>query len=537
MPSRFAAAVAAAVLLAGPAAVAASASSTPAPALLRALPGALPLQLRGALDLGAAPATAVQQVDLVLALRDQAGLTRLLRDQQTPGSADYQHWLTPAQFADRFAPSSTVVAAARRWAQAAGLTVTAVSSNRTLVTLEGTRAQLNRAFGVQLRSMRLGSQQFVMPDRAASLPSALRAATASVLGLTTYNPNHVATPPGYKTYGTDGYGPHDFETVYHSPAASAGTGQTVAVITQGYLGGVAHDLRVFEDRFQLPHVPFVVVDTTAPSKDTSGATEYDLDTQYATGFAPRVKRLIAYNGSTLASIHPLNQFVVERRSRTASASYGGCEAINWAVGNVDADDQVFKQAVAQGQTFWVSTGDEGSSCSILINTGTPLGVPDVEYPSSSPYVVAVGGTTLTGSTTQPTREIAWVGGGGGYSNVESAPSWQKAAGLFQPAVGRGLPDVSLDADPNSGFTVIVDGQPQIIGGTSASTPAWNGIWTRVLQRHPRVGFAAPALYRLPAGTLTDITVGSNGLWSATSGYDLATGLGTPDITKLVSAIR
>ncbi|MCW2545514.1 MAG: Curculin domain protein (mannose-binding) lectin [Frankiales bacterium] len=502
----------------------------PSAAAAHTVPGALPLHLRGAVDLGPAPTYVRQQVVLTLPLRDRRALSSLLHDQQTAGTAEYRRWLTPAQFASRFAPTTSLVAQTRRWATAAGLTVTEVSSNRTLVTVVGSRAQLNKAFGVQLRAVRLGSTRFVTPDRAASVPLPVLA----VLGLSTYNPNHRAA---YQTYGLASYSPADFATIYHAPASVTGVGQSVAIITDGDLRQVQRDLSTFESRFRLRRVPLTVVQTNGASTATDGATEYALDSQASLGFAPGIKRLIAYNGNGLADIHPLNRFVTDRIAKSASASYGGCESLNALVGFVDAADQVFQQAMAQGQSLWVSTGDEGSSCSILVNTGTPLGVPSVEYPSSSPYVVAVGGTSLSGSTTQPTREVAWVGGGGGYSNVESAPSWQASHGSFVRALGRGLPDVSLDADPNSGYTVIVGGQATTVGGTSASAPAWNGIWARVLQKHPRFGFAAPLLYRAPAGALVDITVGSNGLWAAASGYDLSTGLGSADITGLVTKLR
>ncbi|MCU1587373.1 MAG: peptidase [Frankiales bacterium] len=530
--------VVAALLLVAPFAPHASA----APARLPALPGILPLHLQGAADLGPAPSAVPQQVVLVLKLRDRAGLTKLLHDQQTAGTANYRRWLTPSQFAARFSPTTSVVAAARAWAAKAGLRVSEVSPNRTLVTLDGTAATVGRAFGVELRAARLGGQAFVTPDRAAVLPASLRSSLASVLGLTTYHPNRLPTltvrrQTPYQTYGLASYGPADFAAIYHAPSSVTGTGQSVAVITDGDLRQVSRDLRTFETRFRLRAVPLTVVQTDAPSTDTSGAMEYALDSQYSLGFAPGVKRVIAYNGNALGDIHPLNRAVTDRVARTVSASYGGCESLNFLLGFVDAADQVFQQALAQGQTFWTSSGDEGSSCTVLVNTGTPAGVPSVQYPASSPYVVGVGGTTLTGSSSQPTREVAWVGGGGGYSNVESAPSWQTSHGTFVKAVGRGVPDVSLDADPSSGYTVIIDGQPTTIGGTSAGTPAWNGIWARVLQKHPRFGFAAPLLYRAPAGALVDITLGSNGLWAAASGYDLSTGLGSADITGLVTKLR
>ena len=519
-----------------------------------ALPGTAPLLLSGASVVGAAAGDVRQQVVLTLALRDQAGLKALLAAQQVRGNAAYRRWLTPAQFTDRFGPTTASVDSAVSWARSAGLRVDAVSPNRTLVTLSATRTQLNRAFGVQLREVTLAGSSYVTPDRTAVLPTSLRAVSAALLGLTTYNParlhtvvrgpaaapaaHRTATPTGapYQAYGLAAYGPNEFKAIYNAPADSTGTGQTVAVITQGDLTGVRNDLAVFEANNGLPVVPLTVVETTAPSKDVSGAEEYDLDTQYSTGFAEGVSGVTAYNSDTLGSVFPLNRFVTDNASRTASASYGGCETINFLLGVLDTDDQVFQQAVAQGQSFWVSSGDEGSACSIAVNTGTPAGVPNVEYPASSPYVVAVGGTSLTGQSAQPTREITWLGGGGGYSTAESAPDWQQSSTTFEPALGRGVPDVSLDADPSSGFIVVVAGKPVVIGGTSASAPAWNGIWARVLQRNADLGFAAPVLYGASRG-LVDITVGTNGLYAATPGYDLSTGLGSADIAALVNGLR
>jgi subtilase family serine protease len=501
--------------------------------------GLAPLHLKAATDLGAAPAGQQQDVTIVLALRDQAGLRRLLHSQVTPGSADYHRWLTPAQFAARFSPTATSVDAATSFARAHGLKVTSVSSNRTLVEVSGTTAAVGQAFGVVEHRIRAAGQTFLTPDRTATLPGSLSGITASVLGLTTYNPNtlqHVTrSAPPYQLYGLAAYGPNDFKTIYHAPTAYTGTGQKVAVITQGDLSGVVTDLATFQSRNSLPSVPMSIVQVGPTSTDTSGALEYDLDTQYSTGFAPGVDEVVAYNSDTLGDVGPLNQWAVDDTVATASASYGGCEILNWLIGSVDADDQVFEQAMSQGQSMFVSTGDEGSSCSILINTGTPVGIPDVEYPASSEFVVAVGGTSLTGQSTQPTREVTWIGGGGGYSQVEYTPTWQQDNLTFSGLVGRGLPDVSLDADPFSGYIVVVDGVDTVIGGTSASAPAWNGIWARVLDAHSSAGTAAPALYAAQSA-MVDITLGTNGLWAATPGYDLSTGLGTADITALIAAI-
>lgn len=521
-------------------AVAALGISTSSPAQASLLPskvaGLAPLVLKTATDLGAAQPSATQTVTLALALRDKAGLDALNKAQTTPGNALYRHWLSAAQFNARYAPTAAAVAAVTSFATSFGLTATP-TSDRTLVTLSGTTAQVNAAFGVVERSVRAAGQTFLTPNRAASLPASVASVTKSVLGLTTFNPmKHpiaVHTSDPYQTYGLGSYGPKDFWEIYHAPAAITGTGQKVGVITQGDLTQVRADLATFQQKNGLPTVPLEIVQAGPVSTDTAGQDEYDLDTQYSTGFAPGVSAVVAFNGATLGAIDPLQAYANQDEVKTASASYGGCEVINYAVGTVDADDIQFQKVQTTGKSLFVSTGDEGSACSILINTGTPAGIPDVEYPSSSPYVVAVGGTSLTGETTQPLKEIAWIGGGGGYSNFESAPSW--TTDTVGSLTGfRVLPDVSLDADSFSGYNVIVSGTETAIGGTSASAPAWNGIWARALSVKD-VGTAAPALYGVNAG-LVDITLGTNGLYAALPGYDQSTGLGSADITALIAAL-
>jgi len=538
MRSRLIAALASVALLATPA-IASPTNLTSSTPTLTPLPGSLPLTLPGAIALGAAPGEQYQRVTLALSLRDRAGLDKLLHDQQTAGTPDYQRWLTPAEFAARFAPSPSAVAVATSWARSKGLTVTEVSANRTVVTIEATSARLARALAVQLKAFRFEGQAYVTPDRPATLPTELRRVSVALLGLTTYNPMrtlNVQPQAGYQPYALASYRPADFEVIYNAPRSHQGVGQSVAVITDGDLRGVKSDLASFQARNRLRRVPLTVIQTTRTTTKSPNAIEYALDTQYSLGFAPGISRLYAYNGDVLGAIQPLNRFVVERRAKTASGSYGGCEGINHFFGAVAAFDQVFRQGVAQGQTFWFSSGDSGSSCTRDLNSGTAEGFPEVLYPASSRYVVAVGGTSLTGLKNQPVREISWTGGGGGHSNVEDAPSWQRSNGQFQREQGRGLPDISLAADPASGYEIIFRGQAITIGGTSASAPAWNGIWARALQRQPRLGFAAPLLYRNRGG-LVDITVGNNGAFVATPGFDLTTGLGTADISALVTTLR
>ena len=230
----------------------------------------------------------------------------------------------------------------------------------------------------------------------------------------------------------------------------------------------------------------------------------------------------------------INRWVTDDTTRQASFSAGECEALAFASGFTTALDTVLQQAAAQGQTLFTSSGDTGSFCPVVIGVnGVPAGVPGDNYPASSPFAIGVGGTTVLGPG--PT-ETSWYAGGGGASLGEGTPAFQtNAGGSFVAAIGRGVLDVALDGDPNSGYRVIVGGQEQIIGGTSAGAPSWQGIWARAQGAHGgTLGFAGPPIYGAPAAAFHDITLGANGLYPTTPGWDYNTGRGTPDITAFVN---
>ncbi len=281
------------------------------------------------------------------------------------------------------------------------------------------------------------------------------------------------------------------------------------------------------------------INVGTPSTDTSGNDEWDLDSQYSTGFAPGVRQLDVHVGPSLSDqdiLSTINRFVTDNLSKQGSFSAGECDLLAYVSGFTSGLDTVLKQAAAQGQTMFFSSGDTGSQCPAATGVnGVPAGIPDTNYPASSPYGIGVGGTSALGSG--PT-EIAWYAGGGGLSPLEPPASFQSATKVLgvAPLLLRGVPDVSLDADPESGYDVVVKGTVQTIGGTSASAPAWQGIWARVQGAHGgALGFAGPVLYHTePATAYHDITLGGNGLYTAGPGYDLVTGLGTPDIAKLVA---
>lgn len=532
--------IGAALSLAG-VAWAVGASGNPAGAAPTPIPGTAPTLVQGATDLG--PATGQSSsVTLSLPLRNQAALTSLIAGLTNPSSPNYHQFLTPASFASQFSPTSDTVNAVTGWASSAGLTVTSVSSNRTLVTLTGTLTQLGHAFGVTFDSYRMSNgQTFVSNTQTATVPAALAGDVSSIVGLSTLGKVQLAptaAPTGTVSFPSS-YGPQDFWSFYNAPANQTGAGQTIAVLAEGDLSSPQADLATFEKTYGLPTVPWTTIPTGAASTDTSGNDEWDLDTQYSTGLAEDVSSLLVYDAPSLSDtdiLAEMNKWVTDDQAKQANFSAGECELLADTDGFVTSNDQVLEQGVAQGQTLFTASGDTGSFCPLLVGVnGVPAGLPGVNYPAASPYAVGVGGTTILGGPS-PLSEIGWYAGGGGQSLLEAEPAYQSAVGGSNLGLRRGVPDVAFDADPNSGFNVIVGGQTTVVGGTSGSSPSWLGIWARTQAAHGgTLGFANATIYAEPSTSFNDIEIGTNVLYPVTPGYDYVTGRGTPNITSFIGA--
>ncbi len=498
--------------------------------VLTAVRGAAPILLAGATDLGVAPSR-TEHATFALALRDAAGLRAAVARHQV---------LSVGQLATHL-PSGATVGALSTWARSAGLTVTA--SRGTLVSVSAPTAVLDAALRTTTHVFRAGDgHAYRSIATTVALPAALAPTVAGITGLSDAGSLHLSAHPTARPAARAAtfpqtFGPKELAAFYDAPASATGAGQTVGVIAEGALGQVVTDLRTFEGTFGLPQVPVTI--KGAGSADAAGQDEYDLDTQYATGEAPGVSGLTVYDGASLSNndiLQTINAWATDPAGpATASFSAGECELLAGVTGLTASLDQVLLQAAAAGRSLFVSSGDNGGYCGALVNTnGIPGGIPGVEYPASSAYAVAVGGTTVTGaggSAWSPTSEIAWNAGGGGISTFETAPSWQPLPVVAQ----RGVPDVALDADPLTGYSVVVNGTVQTIGGTSASAPAWNGYWARALGARGALGFAPPRLYAATSG-FHDVLLGTNGLHVATPGYDYTTGLGTPAVAKLIPAL-
>jgi hypothetical protein len=345
----------------------------------------------------------------------------------------------------------------------------------------------------------------------------------SVLGLQNVHVMHTFARPiktdGAHTQAVTGHYPTEFASIYGGSGVPTAAGVTVGIVTEGKLTNIINDLNSFTSNNGLATVTTQTVNTDGTSNDTSGDGEWDLDSQDIVGMAGgQVGKLIFYNIPSLSNsdlTDDFNTIVNANVAKIINVSLGECETDAQSDGSAAAQDQIFEQAVAQGQTFSISTGDSGADeCG---NGGTTP-----SWPAASQYVIAAAGTTLNASTTTWNSATVWSDSGGSQSTFEPKPSWQ----TLWSGSHRGVADIAYDADPNSGSKIIVDGSNAQYGGTSLAAPLFSGAWARMIAGYGTgIGFAGPLVYQLPASAFHDITSGNNGGETASAGYDLASGRG------------
>ena len=341
-------------------------------------------------------------------------------------------------------------------------------------------------------------------------------------------------------------------SLYNFPAGTDGTGQTIAIIELGG-GYTQEDLNTYFSGLGLavPSVTAVGVDGGSNSPGQPADGEVELDIMVAGAVAPKAAQMVYFAANTdQGFINAIAQAVhTSPPPIVVSISWGQSED-QWSQQSRTSMDTVFADAAALGVTITVAAGDNGSSDDPNSTSGV-----HVDFPASSPHVLACGGTQLVGdlNTNTITSEVVWNelannegAGGGGVSDVFPLPSWQANVGVPTIAgsstTGRGVPDVAGNADPVTGYLVIVDGKEQPIGGTSAVAPLWAGLIARLAQASgKRFGLFQPLIYSgVSAGTaaagFNDITQGNNGAYSAGPGWDATTGLGSPNGQALLAHI-
>jgi pseudomonalisin len=532
------------------------------------------ISLNQATPLGAINPTTQIGVAVALQMQNAAALRTLVQQQNTPGSPSYNTAITPDQFNATYAPSTASAAAVQNYLTQSGFTNVAVEPNRLFVTATGSAAVIEAAFNTSLGLFSQNGKTVFVNTKAAQVPASLSGIVLSVLGLnnvqmsihpTAVTPCDVSSPTCVRFT----YNPATYWKTYDVGAVPAASGATIAIMAEGNVTQAVKDLRAFEAGNGLPVVPVKVMQVGLASPDTAGVDEWDIDTQYTTGMAGSVKTLYIYTTTSLSDSDvalEFNHWAHDDLAKAANASFGICEFFPFLDGSMLADDQVFLEAAAQGQTLFASTGDTGSFCPVLVGAnGVPAGTPFVNYPATSTYAVGVGGTTLLSNTDGSYNgEVAWYAGGGGLSQFEVSPFWQQNVvptnNPSVPATFRAIPDLSMDADPNTGAIVYMlntaDGKSEpscCWGGTSLASPLAVGVWARLQNAYGnKLGFAPPRLYAgYPAfgtaptstGTLTepadgfhDILTGANGFYTSLPYYDLTTGMGTFDVSAKKAVI-
>jgi pseudomonalisin len=510
------------------------------------------VQIKPGIVLSPVAADKPLQVAVMLQPRNKAELDALAASGKT---------LTPAQFLARFSPTAADTRAVANYLRHSGFSNVSVATNRLVITAGTSAGAAQSAFHTHLSQFTYQGKNYFANTRDVSVPARLGATVLGVYGLNNVavHSTDAGVPDVTLLFG--GLTPQQLQEAYGAAGQPDASQTSIAIFAFGDMAPVVSHLRTYETEYGLPAVSVVEVKTIPGGAytDRSGEGEWDMDVQTSTGIAGNVKELVIYNGDDFANdanwLANFNRFVTDNRAKAGSFSAGGCEELEWALAFTDALDVILEAAVVNGQTLFFSTGDTGSTCYNLATgpvggtNGVPLsGIPGQTYPASSPWGMAVGGTTLLldSSDDSRTAEAAWNAGGGGNSLVyngvlaAAAPAWQVGVVPGANLGVRGVPDVAMDADfLVSGANVVSETGEGASGGTSLSSPLALGAWARVESAHCNaLPFAAPRLYALSPGLAKavpgfyDIVAGGNGFYVATPGWDFTTGLGAINVAAL-----
>jgi kumamolisin len=419
---------------------------------------------------------------------------------------------------------------------------------RRTVTLVGTAAAMEQAFSVKLEEYEHPEGTYRGRVGGIQVPEELANSIQGVFGLDDRPTAH----PHYRYRAQQGaFGARTTSTSY-SPVAvaqayafpsdkAAAAGQTIGIIELG--GGYRPaDLKTYFKTLGLtnPKIKTVSVDhgKNRPTTANSADGEVMLDIEVAAAVAQGAKIVVYFTPNTDKGFMDAISTAIHDKTNNPSVisiSWGGPES-SWTAAAMTSMDQIAAEAALLGVTITVAAGDNGSS------DGVTDGQNHVDFPASSPHVLACGGTNLQATGATIHSETVWNDGlqggatGGGISTQFARPAWQSAVVTQQ---FRGVPDVAGDADPDSGYNVRVDGQDMVVGGTSAVAPLWAGLIAVLNEKlGRRLGFINPQLYAMnQSAGFHDITTGNNGAFSARPGWDACTGLGSPDGAGLLHALQ
>jgi uncharacterized protein (TIGR03437 family) len=535
------------------------------------------------------PSLNVPYMTMTLAQTDgqKAALDQLLAEQQTVGSPNYHHWLTPEEYADRFGVSAQDLNTIQTWLEGQGFKIANVARGRSWIAFSGSAAQVEAAFHTELHQYMVGGEMHFANAADPSIPAAFNGVVSAIHGLHDFRlkpSNRAVFHPEYTgARGSHNIAPNDLATIYDiSPLYTAGingTGQKLVIAGQTEVN--LSDIEQFRSKFGLaandPQL-LLVPNSKNPGLSTNDLGEADLDLEWSGAVARNASITFVYSFNVMDAV----QYAIDQNlAPVVSVSYGSCE--QETPGSDAAAFQAWaKQGNAQGITWLAASGDAGAAdCDDSQNPGLA-----VDLPGSVPQVTSMGGTefvegsgTFWSATNDATGasalsyipETTWndsaidgmpSASGGGASILFTKPSWQTGPGVPNDNA-RDVPDLSLGASADhDGYLVYSGGSLQVYGGTSVPAPSFAGITTLLnhyltstgAQSSPGVGNINPNLYALAQtnpGAFHDITTGNNIVTVACSprsrtcsatavgynagvGYDLATGLGSVDAYKLVT---
>ena len=577
--------------------------------------GGIPPLLRVSQLRGADRSNRTLQMSMGLALRNQGQLSALLQSLYNPSSPNYHRFLTPAEFAQQFGPTAGQRQAVIDYLTHQGFTIT--QTYPTLIDFRGPLSLAEQVFGVTINKYQgPDGRVFYANATHPTLPTYLASYVTSISGLD--NANQFSHPPipgqnaprlrpragtNCPTAGQGGGGggggifgggsqvayiPSQFARAYNYDglhnAGLQGEGQTVGVFElDGYSQS---DIQAYSQCFGGGNVPIqnVILDGFN-GQPGAGAIEVELDVEVILSMAPHLAKVIVYEApNTTQGYNDEFARIVQDHTPVISVSWGDCEK-NMGQQEVNQENQFFQQAAAQGQSILVASGDSGSSTCFQLMGGAFDTSLNADDPAAQPFVTGVGGTNLTlNSDNSYQSETVWNGGffggagGGGISQFWKRPSWQTGPGVNNPQYSnsmREVPDVSLDADPATGYPVYctagsscsssgggifgggTSGGWLTVGGTSAAAPMWAAMVALANEQAAKagkgpLGFLNPELYKIGSGShyssdFHDITPPSNssapsnndegfngGAYPVTQGYDMATGWGTFDAVRLAA---
>jgi subtilase family serine protease len=518
--------------------------------------------------LGPTAPQAVIDFSFVLGVPDPKAIDAYLAGLYDPSSANFRRFLSAAEYGERFGLSLDRIERVEAWAVDHGLTVVERYAQRTAVRLRGTVETVNRLFGVRLVDEHdpATGRTYATVDREPAVPPAVADDVVAVAGLDDRPAVSFSAPARmpHASIPAGGLGPtglsaaYDIQPLYD--AGVFGADQYIAIVSfDTYL---PEDIEVFEQEMGIVGAPPIERISVGEPLDEpgEGSGEVTLDIDVIRSVAPqaRILNFEAPNNGSIGFGDMVDAIVADGRARIISVSWGLC----------DTEDRInplsrlrgesaFQAMVAAGISLYAASGDWGAYSCTVRNPADHR--PTVFWPSSSPYVVSVGGTFLSVREDGTyLDEAGWEdylsveGTGGGLNPEDARPDWQQGVGIDNQLSNgaRQLPDISAAADPDTGYAVYytVDGEEpwRMVGGTSGSAPFWAAITALFAEVNTRagvgeIGFINPMLYAIaaeaePNTVLHDVVRGGDLLHRAGPGWDYATGLGTPDVTALAGAI-